>query len=55
MSHEGDLISIEVQDRSFIDSAVFPKDNQYVYFENLSYMHSIVIDKRDLSFQIIDI
>ena len=48
------MVSIDIQDNTFIDQYVFPKENQFVYFENLNYIHSILIDKRDLSFKILE-
>ena len=50
LTHEQELIMIDVQDRSFIDSASFPKENSFVYFQNLTYTNTMEINKKDLSF-----
>lgn len=50
LTHEQELIMIDVQDRSFIDSASFPKENSFVYFQNLAYTNTMEINKKDLSF-----
>jgi hypothetical protein len=38
-------------DRSFIDLAAFPKEGSYIYFENLNYVQSLLLDKKNLSFK----
>ena len=41
LTHEQDVIVIDVMDRSFIDPITFPKEGSYLYFENVNFIHSI--------------
>lgn len=38
LTHEQELIAIDIMDRSFIDPSAFPKEGSYIQFENLNYL-----------------
>tara|TARA_B110000285_G_C14815349_1_gene463911 strand:- start:55 stop:435 length:381 start_codon:yes stop_codon:yes gene_type:complete len=54
LTHEQDVVVIDVMDRSFIDPVTFPKEGSYLYFENINFIHSIQLDQKDLSFEIFE-
>ena len=52
LTHEQQYVVLDILDRTFIDSAVFPKEGSFIVFENLQYLQSVSIDQRDLSFTV---
>ena len=38
LTHEQEIIAIDIMDRSFIDPLAFPKEGSYIWFGNLNYM-----------------
>lgn len=47
LTAERDIICVEVWDKSFILSKTFPKENTYVFLDNLTYMQTVLIKKRE--------
>jgi hypothetical protein len=41
LTHEQEIVCIEITERSYILSKTFPKEGSYVQFENLQYSQSI--------------
>ncbi|CDW88389.1 breast cancer type 2 susceptibility protein [Stylonychia lemnae] len=49
LTHEQEILCIEIQDKSFILTQVFPKEGQYIFLDNLCYLQSIYLQKKNTS------
>ena len=54
MTHEQDIVAIDITDRSFILSSAFPKEGSMIYVENLNFIQTSKVSKSDLSFEVFD-
>ena len=47
LTQDQEVVCIELWDRQFVWQRAFPKERTYVQFDNLSYIHSVLVKKRD--------
>ena len=51
LTSEQEIVCIDTWDKQFILARAFPKEKSYIFFDNLSYMSSVLVRKRD-SFEV---
>jgi hypothetical protein len=47
MSQDQELVCIEIFDKQFISGKAFPKEKSYIFFDNLNYIQSVLVRKKD--------
>ena len=47
LTAEREILCIEAWDKSFILSKTFPKENTYVFLDNLTYTQTVLIRKKE--------
>ena len=51
LTAEQEIICVDIVDRGFILATTFPKENSYVFFDNLVYENTTMIDHRNSKFE----
>ena len=47
MTHDQEIVLIECWDKQYIFAKSFPKEKSYIFFDNLTYLNSVLVSKKD--------
>eukprot|EP00347_Sterkiella_histriomuscorum_P014076 403362253 len=54
LTHEQEIVCIEIQEKGFIPTKVFPKEGSYLLFDNLTYQQTVLLKRKDASIQMFE-